>query len=62
MIYVCVLCGFTYQPAKGLPEDEILPATAWENMPRNWCCPDCGGTRENFDGLAIDNFVPDNCE
>jgi len=25
----CIVCGFIYEEAKGLPEDGIAPGTAW---------------------------------
>ena len=41
--YECVICGFIYDEAEGLPDDGIPPGTRWEDIPDDWECPDCGG-------------------
>ena len=35
----CIVCGFIYDEAKGLPEDGIAPGTVWADVPANWECP-----------------------
>ena len=47
--YMCVICGFVYDEEEGLPEEGIAPGTAWEDLPLNWTCPDCGARREDFE-------------
>lgn len=47
--WMCVVCGFIYDEALGLPEDGIEPGTRWEDIPDSWCCPDCGVTKEDFE-------------
>ncbi len=47
--YVCVVCGFVYDEAKGLPEDGFPPGTRFENIPNDWMCPDCGVGKEDFE-------------
>ena len=42
--YECVICGFIYDEAEGLPDDGIAPGTRWEDIPEDWECPDCGIT------------------
>ncbi len=49
--YLCVLCGFVYDEAKGWPEDGIAPGTRWEEVPQNWFCPECGATKADFELL-----------
>lgn len=49
----CVVCGFTYDEAEGLPEEGIAPGTAWENVPADWVCPDCGAGKADFDMIEI---------
>ncbi len=46
--YVCALCGYIYDPAKGDPDAGIAPGTPFEDLPANWTCPVCGTTKENF--------------
>ena len=45
----CVVCGFVYDEAAGLPEEGIEPGTPWEDIPADWVCPDCGVGKIDFD-------------
>jgi len=38
--WMCVVCGFIYDEAAGLPEEGIAPGTRWEDIPETWTCPD----------------------
>jgi rubredoxin len=38
----CLVCGYIYDPAEGDPDGGIEPGTAFENLPDDWVCPDCG--------------------
>jgi len=51
--WMCVVCGFIYDEAKGRPEDGISPGTRWEEVPVNWTCPECGARKEDFEMLGI---------
>ena len=51
--YMCLICGFIYDEALGIPEDNIAPETPWENVPINWTCPDCGARKEDFEMVEI---------
>ena len=46
---MCVVCGFIYDEAAGLPEEGIAPGTRWEDIPDTWTCPDCGVTKDDFE-------------
>ncbi len=46
--YVCDLCGYVYDPAKGDPESGIKPGVAFENLPSDWVCPECGAGKDEF--------------
>ncbi len=46
--YVCEVCGYMYDPEKGDPIGEIPPGTAFEDIPDNWVCPDCGAGKGSF--------------
>ena len=37
-----------YDELAGLPEDGIPPGTAWEDIPADWYCPECGVTKADF--------------
>ena len=45
----CTQCSFIYDERKGLPEEGIAPGTLWKDIPNNWCCPDCGATKYDFE-------------
>ncbi len=47
--YECVICGFIYDEAEGLPDDGIAAGTKWEDIPDDWECPDCGISKSDFD-------------
>jgi rubredoxin len=51
--YMCLICGFIYDEAEGLPEDGIAPGTRWEDLPPNWSCPECGARKEDFEMIEI---------
>lgn len=45
----CLLCGFFYDEAVGMPEEGIAPGTRWEDIPATWTCPDCGAGKDDFE-------------
>src|SRR3546814_18474730 len=47
--WMCVVCGFIYDEAAGLPEEGIAPGTRWEDIPDTWPCPDCGVNKADFE-------------
>ena len=52
--WMCVVCGFIYDEALGLPDEGIEPGTRWADVPDTWTCPDCGATKEDFEMIEID--------
>ena len=51
--YMCVVCGFIYDEELGLPEEGIPAGTLWDDIPENWCCPECGATKADFTMVEI---------
>lgn len=51
--WMCVVCGFIYDEAAGLPEEGIAPGTRWEDIPDTWTCPDCGVTKDDFEMMPL---------
>jgi rubredoxin len=47
--YVCVVCGYVYDPKKGDPDSEIEPGAAFEDIPDDWVCPVCGADKSQFE-------------
>jgi rubredoxin len=52
-VWQCVLCGFVYDEAAGLPSDGIAPGTRWADIPENWLCPDCSATKSDFEMVEV---------
>ncbi|BFG77912.1 hypothetical protein PTKU46_59450 [Paraburkholderia terrae] len=46
--WVCVICGWVYDEAAGLPEEGIAPGTRWADVPEDWRCPLCDVGKEDF--------------
>lgn len=46
--YQCPACGYIYDPAKGDPEADIPPGTAFDDLPDDWVCPLCGTEKADF--------------
>jgi rubredoxin len=47
--WVCAVCDFMYDEAKGLPEHGIPPGTPFSEIPDDWVCPDCGVGKADFE-------------
>jgi rubredoxin len=46
--WVCVICGWIYDEAAGLPDEGIAPGTRWADVPAEWRCPLCDVGKEDF--------------
>jgi len=46
--WVCVICGWVYDEAAGLPEEGIAPGTRWADVPADWRCPLCDVGKDEF--------------
>jgi len=51
--WMCVVCGYIYDEAKGIPEEGIAPGTRWDDVPDTWTCPDCGVTKDDFEMVEV---------
>ena len=51
--YQCVVCGFVYDEAQGLPAEGIPAGTQWADVPDTWVCPDCGVGKADFEMVEI---------
>lgn len=49
--YKCLMCGYIYDPKAGDPENGVRPGTAFEDLPDDWVCPDCGVGKEEFEPI-----------
>ena len=50
--WICMSCGFVYDPAKGHPEGDIPPGTPFDAISSIWRCPVCGASKRDFTPLA----------
>ncbi len=46
--WVCVICGWVYDEAVGVPEDGLAPGTRWAEVPADWRCPLCDVGKDDF--------------
>jgi rubredoxin len=46
--WVCEVCGYVYDPEKGDPDNDVAPGTAFEDIPDDWVCPECGAGKDEF--------------
>ncbi len=49
--YRCTVCGYIYDPAAGDPAAGVKPGTAFESLPADWVCPECGVGKDMFETL-----------
>jgi rubredoxin len=47
----CTICGYIYDPEVGDPDNDIPPGTAFEDLPDDWVCPECGAAKEDFEQI-----------
>lgn len=46
--YACILCDYIYEPNAGDASQGIIPGTAFDDLPENWECPECGASKDKF--------------
>jgi rubredoxin len=47
--YICIPCGYVYDPEEGDPEWGYPPGTPFEDLPDDWVCPACGALKNRFE-------------
>jgi rubredoxin len=47
--YRCTVCGYIYDPQVGDSTGNIKPNTAFEDLPQDWVCPECGVGKDMFE-------------
>jgi rubredoxin len=47
--WICIPCGYIYDPAEGDPDSGIPAGTAFEDLPDDWECPICGVGKDEFE-------------
>ena len=46
--YICNPCGWIYDPGIGDPDGGIPAGVAFEDLPDDWVCPECGAPKSDF--------------
>lgn len=49
----CIVCGFVYDEAAGLPGEGIAAGTRWADITEDWACPDCGVAKADFEMVEL---------
>jgi rubredoxin len=47
-VYVCLVCGYNYDPAVGDAKGGIPPGISFADLPEDWVCPECGVGKDQF--------------
>lgn len=47
--YVCLVCGWVYDPQTGDVANDVQAGTSFEDIPEDWVCPICGVGKEQFE-------------
>ena len=45
-------CGYSYDPSRGDKRNKIPKGILFDDLPADWRCPICGGTRKSFRPLT----------
>jgi len=49
--YKCLVCGYVYDPAVGDQAAGVAAGTAFEALPDDWVCPECGVGKDQFEKI-----------
>ena len=49
--YMCIPCGYVYDPLLGDPDSGIAPGTSFEALPEDWRCPICFVGKDEFEPM-----------
>ena len=52
MKYVCDVCEWVYDEARGYAAGGIAPGTKFEDLPEDFLCPLCGVGKDQFSPKA----------
>ncbi len=54
--FICIPCGYIYDPELGDPDGGIAPGTAFADIPDDWQCPVCFVAKDEFEPKKINNL------
>ncbi len=47
--YKCRFCSHVYDEAVGDLDTGVAAGTRFEDIPEEWCCPECGATKADYE-------------
>ena len=47
--WVCTVCGWIYDEAKGDPVNDLAAGVKFEDLPDDFVCPLCGVGKDSFE-------------
>lgn len=47
--YICIPCGYIYDPEQGDPDGGIPKGTDFKDIPEDWSCPICFVSKDDFE-------------
>lgn len=50
--WLCVVCGYIYDPVEGDPDNGVEPGTKFEDIQDDWLCPLCGVPKTEFEKVT----------
>ena len=51
--WLCIICGWLYDERVGAPAEGLAAGTRWEDVPDEWCCPDCDARKSDFQMISL---------
>ena len=54
--YRCTMCSYIYDPKDGDPDNGVAAGTAFEDLPDDWLCPECGAGKDEFEPVEDQAF------
>jgi rubredoxin len=48
VLYECIVCGYRYDPAIGDPTAGVPSGVAFDALPDDWVCPECGVEKDHI--------------
>ena len=51
--WMCTICQYVYDPAKGDPLNEVPPEVSFEDLLETWSCPTCKAGKSFFVPLPL---------
>jgi len=49
--WLCIVCGYVYDPEVGDPDSGVAPGTKWEDVSEDWICPLCAVGKDQFEKM-----------